>query len=99
MGKIVEYKVYGYYIYYTMHCLSEGIIHVHTNPNNIGSERNAGKFFVYEDGRSRLEKKGCMSDKDVLKIQGWIKDNIDIIKNKWLDKSKESGIPVDFFRG
>ena len=44
MPKYYEYKVYGYYLYYTSHCVIEAM-HVHASDRNL-TEAGSAKFFV-----------------------------------------------------
>lgn len=83
MGKYVEYKVAGYWMYYTSHCLNEGIIHVHATDKGKLSEAGSAKIWVHSDGTSTVAKRGLLNDRDLLEIQDWIFDNIDIIDKEW----------------
>ncbi len=81
MGKYVNYKVAGYWIYYTMKCLGEGIVHVHANSKTI--KKGAAKIWVHSDGTSTVADYGIINARDMNEIQEWIKNNMDIIMNEW----------------
>lgn len=44
MPKYYEYKVYGYYLYYTSHCVIEAM-HVHASDRKL-TEAGSAKLFV-----------------------------------------------------
>ena len=48
MPKYYEYKVCGYYLYYTSHCIIEAM-HVHASDRKL-TEAGSAKFFVKKDG-------------------------------------------------
>lgn len=83
MGKFIPDKYHGYYLYITSSCGRELIVHVHAHPDDIGSERTAAKFWVFEDGTSELVKLGCVKPCDVKLLQKWIYKNMDYIKKEW----------------
>ena len=77
MPKYYEFKVAGYYLYFTSFCVVE-CMHVHA------------KFFVRSDGSTKLADKGILTDRDVIKIQAFIKDNYKEMYLKWLEYSTNS---------
>lgn len=85
MGKYIEYKIAGYWLYFNTDCLNEGIIHVHANePKPIRS--GAAKIWVHEDGTSTVHEYGKVSKRDMKVIQEWIYDNVDlVIRPKWIE--------------
>ena len=82
MGKYTEHKIAGYWVYYNTDCLNEGIIHVHAN-KPIPRRKGAAKVWVHEDGTSTVADYGQVSKRDMMKIQDWIYDNIDLIQQEW----------------
>ncbi len=73
MPKYYDYKVCGYYLYFTAKCIVE-CMHVHASDSKLTEECSA-KFFVKENGDSVSQKRGMLNDRDVRKIQEFIKDN------------------------
>lgn len=51
MPKYYEYKVCGYYLYYTSHCVIEAM-HVHASDRKF-TEAGSAKFFVKKDGKQQ----------------------------------------------
>lgn len=86
MGKYIREKIAGYWLYYTMDCLNEGIIHVHAN-KPVPNRKNSAKIWVYADGTSKVANYGQVSAHDMSKIQKWIYNNIDIIRSEWLSNN------------
>lgn len=91
MPKYVEEKVAGYWLYYTATCINEGIVHVHANKPTTG-RKNSAKLWVYEDGHSSVAEIGQLKKAELLQIQDWIADNIDIIRQEWFDKNPDRKI-------
>ena len=54
MPKYYEYKVCGYYLYYTSHCVIEAM-HVHASDRKL-TEAGSAKFFVKSNGDTTVEK-------------------------------------------
>ena len=81
MPKYYPYKVAGYYLYFTSHCLIEAM-HVHAG-NEEQSEQTAAKFFVLADGSTRLMSRGELNDRAILKVQKFIKQNYLSMYDKW----------------
>ena len=67
MPKYFDYKVAGYYLYFTSHCLIE-CMHVHASDNEL-SEPGSAKFFVKCNGDTLLQHKGRLTEREILKIQ------------------------------
>ena len=61
MPKYKNFLVYGYYLYFTSHCVVEAF-HVHASNKQL-SEGGSAKFFVREDGTSTVTKKGRLSNR------------------------------------
>ena len=66
MTKYYEFKVCGYYLYYTASCVIEAM-HVHASGRKL-TEAGSAKFFVKNDGDTTLEKQGSLTDREVRKI-------------------------------
>ena len=73
MPKYYPFKVYGYYLYYTSFCIIE-CMHVHVSDTKL-SEGGSAKFFVRSDGSTVVQKQGVLTDIEVRKIQGFIKEH------------------------
>ena len=81
MPKYFEFKVCGYYLYFTAKCIVEAF-HVHESDSKR-TEEGAAKFFVREDGSTLIQKKGTLNDKEIRKIQDFIKDNYKDMYKTW----------------
>ena len=73
MPKYYDFKVCGYYLYFTSHCIVEAM-HVHASDSKL-SERGSAKFFVQSNGETLIENKGVLKDKEIRIIRAFIKDN------------------------
>ena len=85
MPKYYEYKVCGYYLYYTSHCIIEAM-HVHASDKKL-TEAGSAKFFVKSNGDTIIETIGTLSDREVRMIREFIKDNYKEMYLKWAEKS------------
>lgn len=85
MPKYYEYKVCGYYLYYTSHCVIEAM-HVHASDRKL-TESNSAKFFVKSNGETTVENTGALTDREVRMIRDFIKENYKEMYLKWTDKS------------
>lgn len=81
MPKYYEFKVCGYYLYFTSKCIVEAM-HVHASDGQL-TEAGSGKFFVKENGDSVVQNKGKINDRCIRRIQGFIKDNYKEMYRKW----------------
>ena len=81
MPKYYEFKVAGYYLYFTSFCVVE-CMHVHASDRKM-TETGSAKFFVKENGDTVLQNKGILNDREVLKIQQFIKDNYKDMYIRW----------------
>ena len=72
MPKYYEFKVAGYYLYFTSFCTVE-CMHVHAS-DRILTESGSAKFFVKDNGDTVLQNRGVLNDREILKIQQFIKD-------------------------
>ena len=85
MPKYYEFKVAGYYLYFTSFCVIE-CMHVHASDSKL-SERGSAKFFVKENGDTVLQKRGILTDTEISKIQAFIKTNYKEMYLKWAEYS------------
>ena len=87
MPKYYEYMVAGYYLYFTSYCTVE-CMHVHASDREL-TEGGSAKFFVKDNGDTILQNKGRLNDREVLKIQKFIKKNYREMFMKWSEYSKK----------
>lgn len=88
MPKYYEFKVAGYYLYFTSFCTIE-CMHVHASDRKL-TEAGSAKFFVKENGDTVLQNKGILNNREISKIQAFIKDNYKDMYLKWA-KYSENG--------
>ncbi|MBP3561634.1 MAG: DUF4160 domain-containing protein [Treponema sp.] len=87
MPKYYPFKIAGYYLYFTSKCIVEAM-HVHASDSRLTEETSA-KFFVKGNGDSVLQAKGVLTDKEINKIQAFIKINYQDMYNKWAEFSTQ----------
>ena len=92
MPKYYEFKVAGYYLYFTSFCVVE-CMHVHASDKKL-TEAGSAKFFVKGNGDSVLQNKRILTDWEIGKIRAFIKENYEKMYEKWAEYS-ENG----FYRG
>ena len=63
LPKYYEFKVCGYYLYFTAKCIIEAF-HVHASDSKL-TEEGAAKFFVKENGDTEIRKEGVLSQKEL----------------------------------
>lgn len=88
MPKYYEYKIAGYYLYFTSFCTIE-CMHVHASDRRL-TEAGSAKFFVKSNGESEVQHKGSLTDRDIKKIQTFIKNNYQEMYLKWSEYSENS---------
>ena len=71
MPKYFLDKIAGYYLYYTKHCVIE-CMHAHASDKKL-TEGGSAKFFVLADGSTIIQNRGILNDRELLKIQKFIK--------------------------
>lgn len=71
MQKYYEFKICGYYLYYTSSCVIEAM-HVHASDSKL-TEAGSAKFFVMNNGDTTVEKRGVLSNIEIRKIRAFIK--------------------------
>lgn len=86
MPKYYMFKIAGYYLYFTSLCTVE-CMHVHASDKKL-TEAGSGKFFVKENGDTVLQKRGKLNDREILKIQQFIKENYKEMYIRWSNYSK-----------
>lgn len=84
--KYYSFKVSGYYLYFTSKCILEAM-HMHASDSKL-TEEGTAKFFVKGNGDSVLQKKGRLNEREINKIQSFIKDNYQAMYDKWQEYSK-----------
>ncbi len=86
MPKYYQYKVCGYYLYYTSHCVIEAM-HVHASDKKL-TEAGSAKFFVKRNGETIISNKGILTERELRIIQQFIKENYKEMYLKWREKSE-----------
>lgn len=81
MPKYYSFKVCGYYLYFTSHCIIEAM-HVHASDTQL-TESSSAKFFVMSNGDTTVENRGVLNDKEISKIREFIKENYRDMYIKW----------------
>ena len=87
MPKYYEFKVCGYFLYFTAECIIEAM-HVHASDGRL-TEAGSAKFFVKADGDSVVQNKGILKPIEIRKIQVFIKENYEEMYQKWAALSSE----------
>lgn len=86
MPKYYDFKICGYYLYFTAHCIIE-CMHVHASDRRL-TEAGSAKFFVKSNGDTVLQNQGMLTDRELRKIQAFIKDNYKEMYLKWSEMSE-----------
>jgi hypothetical protein len=92
MPKYFEFKVAGYYLYFTAHCIVE-CMHVHASDSRL-TEEGSAKLFVRSDGSSEVRNRGRLTDRELRKIQAFIKVNYKDMYKTWSSISDQG-----YYRG
>ena len=87
MPKYYEFKVFGYYLYFTSHCIIE-CMHVHASDGKL-TEAGSAKFFVKNNGDTVLQDRSALTDRGIRGIQAFIKENYKEMYLKWSSLSDE----------
>lgn len=85
MPKYYDFKVCGYYLYFTAHCIIE-CMHVHASDRKL-TEAGSAKLFVKSNGDTIVQNQGMLTDREMNKIQGFIKENYKEMYLKWASMS------------
>lgn len=86
MPKYYDFKVCGYYLYFTAHCIIE-CMHVHASDRRL-TEAGSAKFFVKSNGDTVLQNRGTLTDRELNRIQDFIKENYKEMYLKWSTMSE-----------
>lgn len=86
MPKYYDFKICGYYLYFTAHCIIE-CMHVHASDRKL-TEDGSAKFFVKSNGDTVIQNRGVLTDRELSKIQSFIKDNYKEMYLKWASMSE-----------
>lgn len=87
MPKYFDFKVCGYFLYFTSHCIIE-CMHGHASDSRLTEARSA-KLFVKSNGDTVIEDRGTLSDKELRVIQAFVKENYREMYLKWSAMSDE----------
>lgn len=87
MPKYYEFMVAGYYLYFTSHCIIE-CMHVHASDRRLTEEASA-KLFVKHNGDTVVQNAGILTDRELRKIQKFIKLNYQEMYLKWSAYSQQ----------
>ncbi|MCM1099967.1 MAG: DUF4160 domain-containing protein [Clostridium sp.] len=63
-------------------------MHVHASDKKL-TESGSAKFFVKENGDSILQRRGMLNDREIKKIQIFIKNNYQEMYLKWSQYSEQ----------
>lgn len=81
MPKYYDFKVCGYYLYFTSHCIIE-CMHVHASDRRL-TEAGSAKLFVQSDGSTFVQDRGILNDRELRSIQAFIRENYLEMYKKW----------------
>ena len=85
MAKYYAIMVCCYYLYFTSHGIVEAM-HVHASDRKL-TESGSAKFFVLSNGDTTVENRGVLSDREITKIRGFIKENYKDMYMTWMNYS------------
>ena len=86
MPKYFSFKVCGYYLYFTSHCVVE-CMHAHASDEEL-TEAGSAKFFVRGDGSSRMTNQGRLTERETSQIQKFIAENYETMYLVWRTMSQ-----------
>ena len=92
MPKYYEFKVAGYYLYFTSKCIVE-CMHVHASDEEL-TETGSAKLFVKANVESVVQKRVRLNDRELRMIQRFISERYREMYQKWAEYSREG-----FYRG
>ena len=92
MPKYYGYKIYGYYLYFTSHCVVEAM-HAHASDTKL-TESASAKFFVKSNGETTVADRGVLTDREVAGIRDFIKLHYQDMYLRWSEFSDQG-----FYRG
>ena len=73
MPKYYQNKIANHYLYFTSKCIIEAM-HVHASDKKL-TEANSAKFFVRSDGSTVMQNRGDLTDREIIIIQQFIREN------------------------
>ena len=73
MPKYYQNKIANHYLYFTSKCIIEAM-HVHASDKKL-TEANSAKFFVRSDGSTVMQNRGDLTDREIITIQQFIREN------------------------
>lgn len=86
MPKYYDFKVCGYYLYFTSHCIIEAM-YVHASDKRL-TEGGSAKLFVRGNGDTVVKSQGVHNDKELHIIRDFIKDNYMEMYIRWASMSQ-----------
>lgn len=87
MPKYFQYKVSGYYLYFTSHCTAEAM-HAHASDRHL-EEDGSAKFFIKRNGDTVVTERGILKEREIREIQAFIKKRYLEMYEKWSERSNE----------
>lgn len=87
MPKYFNFKICGYYLYFTSHCIVEAM-HAHASDSRLAEEGSA-KFFVKSNGDTVVADSGSIGKREIRRLQGYIKENYLEMYQVWSRKSTQ----------
>lgn len=87
MPKYYDFKVCGYYLYFTSNCIIE-CMHVHASDRRM-TETGSAKLFVRSDGSTVVKERGILTERELHGIQSFIQDNYREMYLKWSSLSDQ----------
>ena len=87
MPKYYDFKVFGYYLYFTSHCIIE-CMHVHASDSRL-TEAGSAKLFVKSNGDTVVQNRGALTERELRGIQAFVKENYKEMYLKWSAISNE----------
>ncbi len=85
MPKYYDFKICGYYLYFTSHCIVEAM-HVHASDQRL-TEYGAAKLFVKGNGDTVVKEQGTLTDKELRIVREFVKSNYQEMFLKWKEMS------------
>lgn len=87
MPKYYDFKICGYYLYFTSHCVIEAM-HVHASDKRL-SESGSAKLYVMSDGDTIVKQQGRLTSKEMRIVRDFIKDNYKEMYLRWSEMSSQ----------
>lgn len=87
MPKYYDFKVVGYYLYFTSFCVVE-CMHVHASDSKL-SEGGSAKFFVKSNGDAIVQNRGILNDREIARISDFIKEHYQEMYLRWSQYSEK----------